>query len=78
MLLLFFYNNYSSLPDCATACMPLAGRFVNVRAFGYLSCKLRVLEKSGMQREGLRRKILPIRGEWIDNYHYPIVEVDKT
>lgn len=36
----------------------------------------RVLEKSGMTREGLRRKILPIRGEWKDNYHYGIVEDD--
>jgi RimJ/RimL family protein N-acetyltransferase len=38
---------------------------------------IRVLEKIGMTREGLRRKILPIRGEWIDNYHYAIVEDDK-
>lgn len=37
---------------------------------------IRVLEKAGMHREGLRRKILPIRGEWIDNYHYAIVEDD--
>ncbi len=37
---------------------------------------IRVLEKSGMVREGLRRKILPIRGEWKDNYHYAIVEDD--
>lgn len=37
---------------------------------------IRVLEKSGMVREGLRRKILPIRGEWRDNYHYAIVEDD--
>jgi RimJ/RimL family protein N-acetyltransferase len=37
---------------------------------------IRVLEKSGMKREGLRRKILPIRGEWKDNYHYAIVEDD--
>lgn len=37
---------------------------------------IRVLEKSGMIREGLRRKILPIRGQWIDNYHYAIVEDD--
>ncbi len=37
---------------------------------------IRVLEKSGMTREGLRRKILPIRGEWRDNYHYAIVEDD--
>lgn len=37
---------------------------------------IRVLEKSGMTREGMRRKILPIRGEWKDNYHYAIVEDD--
>jgi len=37
---------------------------------------VKVLEKSGMIREGLRRKILPIRGEWKDNYHYAIVEDD--
>ncbi|MCG8698501.1 MAG: GNAT family N-acetyltransferase [Bacteroidales bacterium] len=37
---------------------------------------IRVLEKSGMTREGLRRKILPIRGEWLDNYHYAIVKDD--
>lgn len=37
---------------------------------------IRVLEKAGMFREGLRRKILPIRGEWKDNYHYAIVEDD--
>ncbi|HKJ40768.1 MAG TPA: GNAT family N-acetyltransferase [Sunxiuqinia sp.] len=37
---------------------------------------IRVLEKIGMTREGLRRRILPIRGEWKDNYHYAIVEDD--
>ena len=37
---------------------------------------IRVLEKCGMTREGLRRKILPIRGKWVDNYHYAIVEDD--
>jgi [ribosomal protein S5]-alanine N-acetyltransferase len=37
---------------------------------------IRVLEKAGMTREGMRRKILPIRGEWKDNYHYAIVEDD--
>ncbi|MPR32933.1 GNAT family N-acetyltransferase [Salmonirosea aquatica] len=37
---------------------------------------IRVLEKAGMVCEGLRRKILPIRGEWKDNYHYAIVEDD--
>ena len=37
---------------------------------------IKVLEKLGMTREGLRRKILPIRGIWKDNYHYAIVEDD--
>ena len=37
---------------------------------------IKVLEKLGMTREGLRRKILPIRGKWVDNYHYAIVEDD--
>lgn len=37
---------------------------------------IKVLEKAGMKREGLQRKILPIRGEWKDNYHYGIVEDD--
>lgn len=37
---------------------------------------VRVLEKAGMTREGLRRKMLPIRGEWKDNYHYAILESD--
>ncbi|NQU84881.1 MAG: GNAT family N-acetyltransferase [Mariniphaga sp.] len=40
------------------------------------TASIRVLEKSGMAREGLRRKILPIHGEWVDNYHYAIVEDD--
>jgi len=37
---------------------------------------IRVLEKVGMVREGLRRKILPIRGEWKDGYLFAIVEDD--
>jgi RimJ/RimL family protein N-acetyltransferase len=37
---------------------------------------IRVLEKAGMIREGRRRKVLPIRGEWKDNYHYAIIEDD--
>ena len=37
---------------------------------------IRVLEKVGMTREGIRRKILPIRGEWKDNYHYAILDDD--
>jgi len=38
---------------------------------------IRVLEKAGMTREGLRRKILPIRGEWVDGYLYAMVEDDE-
>ena len=38
---------------------------------------IKVLGKIGMAREGTRRKILPIRGEWKDNYHYAILESDK-
>lgn len=35
---------------------------------------IRVLEKAGMTNEGIRRKILPIRGEWIDSLHFAILE----
>lgn len=37
---------------------------------------IRLLERVGMTREGKHRKILPIRGEWWDNYHYAILEED--
>ena len=37
---------------------------------------IQVLEKSGFQREGLRRKLLPVRGEWMDSYLYAILEED--
>ena len=37
---------------------------------------IRLLERVGMIREGKHRKILPIRGEWWDNYHYAILEED--
>lgn len=36
----------------------------------------KVLEKVGMTREGMKRKILPIRGEWKDNYFYAILDED--
>ena len=35
---------------------------------------IRVLEKAGMTREGRKRAILPIRGNWVDNYIYSILE----
>lgn len=37
---------------------------------------IRVLEKIGMYREGLRRKIVPMHGQWKDGYLYGIVEDD--
>jgi ribosomal-protein-alanine N-acetyltransferase len=37
---------------------------------------IKVLEKAGMLREGRKRKILPIRGEWVDNFGYAILEED--
>lgn len=38
------------------------------------AASIRVLEKLGMTNEGIRRKILPIRGEWCDEYHFSILE----
>jgi len=37
---------------------------------------IKVLEKAGMTNEGIRRKILPIRGNWVDNYQFAILEDD--
>lgn len=37
---------------------------------------IKLLERVGMVREGKHRKILPIRGEWWDNYDYAILEED--
>ncbi len=37
---------------------------------------IKVLEKTGFKREGQKRKILPIRGQWVDNYFYAILEED--
>ena len=34
----------------------------------------KVMEKAGMTREGMKRKNLPIRGEWKDAYFYSILE----
>lgn len=35
---------------------------------------IHVLEKIGMVNEGVRRKILPVRGQWKDNYQFSILE----
>ncbi len=40
------------------------------------SNSIKLLERVGMQKEGRHRKILPIRGEWWDNYQYAILEED--
>ena len=37
---------------------------------------IRVLEKVGMTREGHKRKILPLKSGWSDNYHYALLETD--
>jgi len=37
---------------------------------------IKVLQKSGFIREGHSRKLLPIRGEWVDNFNYAILEDD--
>jgi [ribosomal protein S5]-alanine N-acetyltransferase len=34
----------------------------------------KVLEKAGMNKEGMKRKNLPIRGEWIDSFFYSILD----
>jgi len=36
----------------------------------------KTLEKVGFKREGMKRKKLPIRGVWKDNYFYGILEED--
>jgi ribosomal-protein-alanine N-acetyltransferase len=36
----------------------------------------RVLEKVGMIQEGLLRKNLPIRGQWVDNFKFGILDSD--
>lgn len=36
----------------------------------------KVLAKVGMKKEGMKRKKLPIRGEWKDNYFYAILDED--
>jgi len=38
------------------------------------NASIRVLEKSGFQREGLLRKLLYINGQWVDHYMYACLE----
>jgi RimJ/RimL family protein N-acetyltransferase len=38
------------------------------------TASIKVLEKCGFLKEAHHRKILPIRGEWVDNYEFAILE----
>ena len=38
---------------------------------------IRVLEKVGMQREGRKREVLPLKNGWSDNFHYAILSTDE-
>lgn len=38
---------------------------------------IKVLEKSGMIKEGRRRKILPLKSGWSDNFEYAILDTDQ-
>jgi ribosomal-protein-alanine N-acetyltransferase len=40
------------------------------------SASIKVLEKIGMINEGRSREILPIRGQWLDNFKFAILESD--
>ncbi|MFC4026815.1 GNAT family N-acetyltransferase [Zunongwangia endophytica] len=37
---------------------------------------IRVLEKVGMIREGRKRKVLPLKSGWSDNFEYAVLETD--
>jgi RimJ/RimL family protein N-acetyltransferase len=41
------------------------------------AASIRVLEKAGMTREGRKRQVLPIRGHWVDNFWFAILETDR-
>jgi RimJ/RimL family protein N-acetyltransferase len=38
---------------------------------------IKVLEKTGMIREGRGRQLLPLKSGWSDNFHYAILETDE-
>lgn len=37
---------------------------------------IKVLEKVGMTREGRKRKVLPLKNGWSDNFHYAMLSTD--
>lgn len=40
------------------------------------AASIKVLEKAGLMRDGLKRKLIPIRGQWTDAYSYALLEED--
>lgn len=38
---------------------------------------IKVLEKTGMIREGRKRQVLPLKSGWSDNFHYAILSSDE-
>ncbi len=38
---------------------------------------IRVLEKTGFVKEGRKRKVLPLKNGWSDNYEYAILKEDR-
>lgn len=61
--------------------LEFAFQTINIhRIEAYVSPKnegsVRVLEKSGLVREGLLRELLFINGEWVDHYMYAILQND--
>ena len=38
---------------------------------------IKVLEKTGMTREGQKRQVLPLKGGWSDNFEYAILSTDR-
>ena len=40
------------------------------------SASVKVLEKAGMIKEGMKRKVLPIRGKWFDAFSYALLSED--
>lgn len=38
---------------------------------------IKVLEKAGLEREGRKRQVLPLKNGWSDNYEYAILDTDE-
>lgn len=67
--------------EAANLVLEFAFQTINIhRIEAYVSPKnegsIRVLEKAGLQREGLLRELLFINGEWEDHFMYAILQND--